>query len=38
MVGVETYGKNTNEIIAALNANGIAAKETAIGSGMIKIA
>ena len=36
-VGVETYGKKTNEIIAALVATGINAKETAAGSGMIKI-
>ena len=38
MVGVETCGKNTNEMIAALVAKGINAVETRLGSGMIKIA
>lgn len=38
MVGVETYGKKTNEMIEALIAKGINAQETAKGSGMIKIA
>jgi hypothetical protein len=38
MIGVETYGVKTSEMIAALVANGINAKETATGSGMIKIA
>lgn len=38
MVGVETFGKNTNEMISALVAAGINAKETVTGSGMIKIA
>ena len=37
MVGVETYGIKTSEIIAALVDAGINAKETATGSGMIKI-
>lgn len=38
MIGVETFGKKTSEMIDALVANGINAKETVTGSGMIKIA
>ena len=38
IVGIETYGIKTNEIITALVAKGINAKETVMGSGMIKIA
>lgn len=37
VIGVETFGKKTNEIINALVAAGINAKETMTGSGMIKI-
>lgn len=37
-IGVETFGKNTNEILAALIAEGINAAETKLGSGIIKIA
>ena len=37
LVGIETYGKNTNEMIAALVSAGINAVETKLGSGMIKV-
>lgn len=37
IIGVETYGKQTVDMIAALVANGINAVETKVGSGMIKI-
>lgn len=38
IIGVETYGIKTSEMIAALVAAGINAKETVTGNGMIKIA
>jgi tRNA G26 N,N-dimethylase Trm1 len=37
MIGVETFGKNTSEMVAALVAKGLNAVETRPGSGMIKI-